>query len=271
MSNKEVKYGSNRDLTLFCLYIFERHLPLVDLTGVKFIKCTLECSIFTINKGQRRVKHLSGLLFLYHGIPLTLTLMPLWITETHTSIDYPCLVVLCIPHGKLPVRVISLGILLHITCPEKTSALIPVLCLTEFNKVWKVSVLFHIINEIRHLTVNIELLRYDMIDSHPECTVRSCLNRNPEVCILGYLCIIRRTDYHFSAADTEFGDIVTISSPGPVRRSTGNNNITCVIPVSALTDICLLTPNLRMGIWQVCVVVIETQTYTTHKLMISCT
>src|SRR3990172_10245128 len=257
MIYKEVKYGSNRDLTLFCLYIFERHLPLIDLTCIKFIKRTLKRSVFTINEGQRRVKHLSGLLILYHGIPLTLTLMSFRIAETHSTIGNPCLAGLCIPHGKLPLRVISLGILLHITCPEETSALIPVLCLTELNKVWKVSVLLHIIHEIRYLTVNIELLRYDMVDSHPECTIRTGLNRNPEISILGNLCVIRRTDYHFSSTNTKFGNIMAVSSPGPVRGCTGDNYITCVVPVSALAHICLLTPNLRMRIRKVSVIVIE--------------
>src|SRR4030066_2239766 len=179
MRYKEVKYGSYRDLPLFCLHIFERYLPLVDLTGIQLLKCTLKCPIFTVKKSQCRIKHLPGFLILYHGIPLTLTLMSFWITETHTTIYNPCLVGLCIPHRKLPVRVISLGILLQITCPQETSALITVLCLTELNKVWKVRVLFHIINEIRYLPVNIEFLSYDMIDSHPYRAIRTGLNRKP--------------------------------------------------------------------------------------------
>src|SRR3989304_6632646 len=129
----------------------------------------------------------------------------------------------------------------------------------------KVGVLLEIINEVGDLPVNIELLHDDMVDTHPPGTIRSCLHRNPEVCILGNLCVIRRTDYHLCTANAELGNIVTVSSPGPVRGCSCDDYITGVIPVSALTDICLLTPYLRMGVWKVCVVVIEAQTYTTHK------
>ena len=117
MRDKEIKDSRYRNLPLFRFDIFEGNLSLVDITCIELIEYTLEDTVLAVNKGKGRIELFTGPLILDQCVPLAFTLFPLWLPETHTAMYDPRLVGLGIPHSKLPLRVVCISILLHVTGP----------------------------------------------------------------------------------------------------------------------------------------------------------
>ena len=106
-----------------------------------------------------------------------------------------------------------------------------------------IGVILLILNEVRHLPVNVEFLQDDVVDAHPECAVGAGLYRHPKVGILRDLGIVRSHDYELGAAVTEFADKVAVRGSRPVGGGTEHDHVSGVIPVRALANVRLLAPD----------------------------
>ena len=105
-----------------------------------------------------------------------------------------------------------------------------------------------------------------MTHCHCHRCICTCFYIQPSIGECSRFCIVRRYRDYFCTFITYFCQEVSIRCTSQWYIGTPCNDVTCIVPVTRFWSICLFTPNLWAGWWQVSIPVIEGKWSTTHKV-----
>ncbi len=111
-----------------------------------------------------------------------------------------------------------------------------------------------------------ELLEDDVVDRHPQSRVLPGLYGYPPVRVLGHLVQVGGDHHELGTLMAGFGDEVDIGRPGHAEVGTHRDDVLGVVPVGTLSYVGLVTPDLREGVGQIGVPVVETHVDATEEL-----
>ncbi|GBD19508.1 hypothetical protein HRbin27_02014 [bacterium HR27] len=103
-----------------------------------------------------------------------------------------------------------------------------------------------------------------MIDCCPQCRVLASLDRDPPVRVLGHLAEVRCDDDELGTLVACLGDEVHVGCPRHVEVRAHRDDELAVVPVGALTDVRLVSPDLGERVREIGVPVIETEVEATE-------
>ena len=172
-----------------------------------------------------------------------------------------------IPHEKLPLAVLLARVLRQPSGTEQLSrAIDSVLASNDLDQVGRVCVLLGVIDEVRGLSLVMELAQQHVIDGHPPGAVLARVDGDPFIRVLRHHVKVGREDPELRPVVPSFREEVAIGSSRHPDIGSHRDQHLRVIPVGTFRDIGLLSPRLGGRGREIAVPVIERQRNAANEL-----
>ena len=166
----------------------------------------------------------------------------------------------------LPVAVFDVLVARHTLGAQQPPHLIAVPIALQLHKERKIGVTLHVIDEIRHLAIDVVFLEDDVIDRHPQRRVLARLNRNPLVTVFADLAEVRRENHELGPLGPRFRDEMHVGGTRHVQVRRHRDDELAVVPVRAFAHVGLIAPDFRERGRQIGVPVVEAHIHAAEEL-----
>ena len=263
LRHQQVVDGGNQDLAVGRVQPLCRHAAQLLAVTCEVEERDLRDLVVAVEKRENRIDLLPVDAVLQFQIPLPFLRLP---PVTHRALRHARLARRGVPHEELPVAVLNVGVALEAVGADQPAGNVLSVAFLEFHQEGRIGVALGVVEEVGRLLLGVELLENHVVDRHPEGAVLPRVQGDPPVGELRDLAEVGRQHHQLRPAVPRLGHEVHIGRAGHVQVGAHHAEVLAVVPVGAFRHVRLLAPDLRRGIRQVGVPIVEAQVHPAEEL-----
>ncbi len=254
LGHQQVEHRGHRHPALWGLQVAHRHSAPDALSFTEIVEGDLQHLVVALQQGQLRLDFAAVLAVLHLQVPLPLLLLP---AETEGAERHARLLTGFVPDQVFEIGLLFVLVVVEAGCSGHPPGGIGSVFLLQTDQERGIGVTLQVVDKVWSLLLMMKFAEDDVIDRHPESAVLSGMNRDPLVAELRRHAEVGREDRHLRAVMACLGQVVDVGGAGHAGVGAHDSDELAVVPVGALGDVGLLAPDLRRGVRQVAVPVVE--------------